>query len=87
MVDYITPIVGYWINYVFGDVLLASIVFVMFFVIWGIKRRWSLDMFAIVLLPIISIMTYSIGIFQNIYLLLIIPAGVIIAIALLRLLK
>jgi len=73
-----------WINNIIGDPLLASILVVMFLVVLGVKMNWSMDMFAVILIPTMAIMVFLIGLPQWVFLLLMIASAIIIAMAVLR---
>ena len=59
MPDYIGIVVQHWVEYIFGSVLIGGIVLLFFLALWGLKRNWSLDMYIIVFVPIIAVMTLS----------------------------
>jgi hypothetical protein len=59
MVDYLGPVAEVWIQYVFGSAMIGGLVIMFFLALWGIKRNWSLDMYVIVFIPIIMLMTSS----------------------------
>jgi hypothetical protein len=81
----INTVIAGWVNHIIGDPLLAAILIVMFFVVLGIKMNWSLDMFAVVIVPLFALMVYSMGILPPwTFALLAVVGGVIIGMAMLR---
>ena len=81
----VNTVIAGWVNYIIGDPLLAAVLIVLFFIILGVKMNWSLDMFAVVIVPLFALMVYSMGILPPwTFALLIVAAGVIIGMAMLR---
>lgn len=91
MVDYITPIVQHWTQFVWGDMLIGGIILMFFIALWGIKRNWGFDMYVIIFLPILTILlsTSAGTIFGtgSIFALVLIGLAIVIGLGLFRLLR
>lgn len=88
MPDYIGEVAGHWIQYVFGSALIGGIVIMFFIALWGLKRNWSLDMYIVVCIPIIFLMTTNAfgNVFEpGIIAIVLVLAGIIIALGLIKL--
>lgn len=44
-----------WINYIFGSQLIAGVIILGFFMLWGVRQGWSLEGYIVVLTPLIAI--------------------------------
>ena len=53
----ISILINNFVDYVFGNIAYASMAFLLIIVIIGVKARWSLDSYVIVLTPAISFMS------------------------------
>lgn len=56
-VDIIGTTAWYWSNYIFGSPLIAGIVVLFFLILWGVRMGWSIDVFIVLLVPMIFLLT------------------------------
>ena len=87
-VDLVTPVVDAWMNYVFGDVAIAGIMLLFFLILWGLRQGWSGEVFIVLLIPMIFLLAVpASGItgLTTVYAILIILSGIIIGLAVVKL--
>ena len=90
MTDIISTTVIYWVQYVFGSYLVAGIFVMLILALFGMRRNWSLDMYIVIFIPIIALLTTSQmgAVFgSTLFTGIVILAGIIIAIGFYRLLR
>lgn len=61
----VETITTYWIEYVFGSVLYSGIFLMLAILFLGMRRGWSLDVYAVLFVPLMFIMANSLNIFPQ----------------------